>query len=86
MSRLRGRLSLLRPAFRCSERVRAALDDGVFHPTLLDEETAGCSHCEFAHVCDVRHHHRQARLEGLGDAPAYGPAKKLPVNLLGVKP
>ena len=54
--------------------IKTALDAGVFHPTLLDEDTAGCSHCDFAHVCDVRHHHRQARRGDLGDAPAYVPA------------
>ncbi|WP_153952706.1 PD-(D/E)XK nuclease family protein [Halosegnis longus] len=54
--------------------IREALTAGVFHPTLLEADTAGCSHCDFAHVCDVRHHHRQARRDGVGDAPAYMPA------------
>lgn len=37
----------------------AGIEDGAFHPTVLDEDTAGCRHCDFSDVCDVRYHARR---------------------------
>lgn len=53
----------------------AGIADGHFQPTLLEPGEAGCRHCDYAQVCDVRHHHRQETIETI-DAkgiPAYVP-------------
>ncbi|WP_232685671.1 PD-(D/E)XK nuclease family protein [Halobacterium zhouii] len=57
-----------------------SLTSGVFHPTLLDADTANCEHCEYAHVCDVRHHHRHDRLDEHGREAAYIPAYAQPTE------
>jgi ATP-dependent helicase/nuclease subunit B len=36
-----------------------ALSAGRFQPTLLDADAAGCRHCGYRDVCDVRHHRRR---------------------------
>jgi hypothetical protein len=63
------------------KQISAAIDDGVFHPTILDESTAGCKHCDFSHVCGIQHHRREERVEALShtgtdrrDPHAYIPA------------
>lgn len=50
-----------------------SIEQGIFHPTLLDAETANCEYCEYAHVCDVRHHQREDRLSDHGTDAAYVP-------------
>jgi len=37
----------------------AGLEHGAFQPTVLDADTAGCRHCDFSDVCDVRYHARR---------------------------
>ncbi|WP_254821944.1 PD-(D/E)XK nuclease family protein [Haloglomus halophilum] len=55
------------------QTIGAALAEGIYHPTLLAADDAGCEHCDFAHVCDVRHHRRAERLEQHGLETAYVP-------------
>ena len=43
--------------------VTASVAGGRFHPTLLGPDEAGCDHCAYAHVCDVRHHRRRDVIE-----------------------
>ena len=49
-------------------RIAAAVEAGAFEPTVLAESHAGCEHCSFRAVCDVRHHHRQSIIENLDGA------------------
>lgn len=49
------------------------LEDGVFHPTLLEADDANCEHCDYAQMCAVRHHHRHDRLTNHGRDAAYVP-------------
>jgi ATP-dependent helicase/nuclease subunit B len=53
----------------------AGLENGAFQPTVLDEDTAGCRHCDFSDVCDVRYHARRdviAAMDADSD-PGYVP-------------
>ena len=56
-------------------RISAAVDDGSFHPTVLDPDTAGCEYCPYRDACDVRHHRRHAVHQQLTDTntPHYAP-------------
>lgn len=47
--------------------VTASVAGGRFHPTLLGPDEAGCDHCAYAHVCDVRHHRRRDVIEWVED-------------------
>jgi ATP-dependent helicase/nuclease subunit B len=49
------------------------LEDGVFHPTLLEADDANCEYCDYAQMCAVRHHHRHDRLSNHGRDAAYVP-------------
>jgi ATP-dependent helicase/nuclease subunit B len=52
-------------------RLAADLTAGRFHPTVLDPGDAGCRHCGYRDVCDVRSHRRRdviAHLDADGDA------------------
>ncbi|WP_435075270.1 PD-(D/E)XK nuclease family protein [Halorubrum sp. HHNYT27] len=53
----------------------AGIAGGHFQPTLLEPGDAGCRHCDYAHVCDVRHHHRQTTIETIDTEgiPTYVP-------------
>ncbi len=53
----------------------SGIEGGDFRPTVLDEETAGCRHCEFSDVCDVRYHMRREAISELDerDGPGYVP-------------
>ena len=55
--------------------ITAAINAGRFQPTIVDAEAAGCRYCEYADVCDVRHHQRTDTAEALAaaDEPAYVP-------------
>ncbi|GAB6878141.1 hypothetical protein JCM17823_04150 [Halorubrum gandharaense] len=57
------------------DRIATAVDDGSFHPTVLDPGTAGCEYCSYRDACDVRHHRRHAIHGALTDAniPQYAP-------------
>lgn len=48
---------------------------GSFHPTILDPADAGCRHCGYSHVCDVRSHRRFETMDHLqaAERPAYVP-------------
>lgn len=57
-------------------QIASAVDDGSFHPTVLDPSEAGCEYCAYRDACDVRHHRRheirrQLDRDGI---PAYIPA------------
>jgi ATP-dependent helicase/nuclease subunit B len=56
-------------------RIATAVDDGSFHPTVLDPDTAGCEYCPYRDACDVRHHRRHAVHQHLTDTntPHYAP-------------
>ncbi|WP_331232425.1 PD-(D/E)XK nuclease family protein [Natronorarus salvus] len=43
--------------------IAAAIGDGVFHTTIVDEQTAGCRYCDFSEICDVRPHRRRDVVE-----------------------
>ncbi|WP_144927902.1 PD-(D/E)XK nuclease family protein [Halorubrum salsamenti] len=53
----------------------AGIAGGQFQPTLLEPADAGCRHCDYAQVCDVRHHQRQETIETIDTEgiPAYVP-------------
>lgn len=57
------------------DRISTAVDDGSFHPTVLDPDTAGCEYCPYRDACDVRHHRRHAVHQHLTDTntPHYAP-------------
>ncbi|MFO8115062.1 MAG: PD-(D/E)XK nuclease family protein [Halorubrum sp.] len=57
------------------DRISTAVDDGSFHPTVLDPGTAGCEYCPYRDACDVRHHRRHAVHQHLTDTntPHYAP-------------
>lgn len=56
-------------------RIEAGVEGGAFHPTVLDARTAGCRHCNFSDVCDVRYHMRRTVAEAVAgdDRPGYVP-------------
>jgi ATP-dependent helicase/nuclease subunit B len=43
------------------------IEQGRFHPTVLDPSDAGCRYCDYAHVCDVRSHQRQETIQHIDD-------------------
>lgn len=55
--------------------IAEGIEQGVFEPTVLDEQTAGCRHCAFSDVCDVRYHARRDVIASIDDAdePGYVP-------------
>jgi ATP-dependent helicase/nuclease subunit B len=55
--------------------VTAGIEGGAFQPTLLDEDTAGCRHCDYSDVCDVRYHRRRdvASAMSSDERPGYVP-------------
>ena len=57
------------------DRISTAVENGSFHPTVLDPDTAGCEYCSYRDACDVRHHRRHAIHDNLTDAntPQYAP-------------
>jgi ATP-dependent helicase/nuclease subunit B len=51
--------------------VAGGIAAGRFHPTVLDPRDAGCSYCDYRHVCDVRHHLRHELIDSIqGDTAA----------------
>lgn len=48
---------------------------GAFQPSVLSEDTAGCRHCAFSDVCDVRYHMRREVVTAMDgeDRPGYAP-------------
>ncbi len=65
------------------DRLTSGIDAGAFQPAFIGAEDAGCRHCDFAEVCDVRHHRRHEVIEavdGNGD-PAFVPPKSRPGEL-----
>jgi ATP-dependent helicase/nuclease subunit B len=66
------------------------VEDGRFHPTVLDPSDAGCRYCDYAHVCDVRSHQRREIIETIDDSQisAYVPpmARDIdPEDIVGVE-
>jgi ATP-dependent helicase/nuclease subunit B len=57
------------------DAVTAGVEGGAFQPTVLDESTAGCRHCDYRAVCDVRHHRRRDVAAAMtdDDRPGYVP-------------
>jgi len=55
----------------------SGIEEGQFHPTVLDPSDAGCRYCDYAHVCDVRSHQRKEVIETIDDTgeSAYVPLK-----------
>lgn len=53
----------------------AGLERGAFQPTVLDADTAGCRHCDFSDVCDVRYHARRDAIGAMDSDsdPGYVP-------------
>jgi ATP-dependent helicase/nuclease subunit B len=49
--------------------------DGRYHPTVLDPDDAGCRHCGYSDVCDVRPHRRRDIIDRIdaGAGPVYVP-------------
>jgi ATP-dependent helicase/nuclease subunit B len=57
------------------QRIGTAVDgieSGAFQPTVLDEGTAGCRHCAFSDVCDVRYHKRRDTIATMDDDDQAG--------------
>lgn len=40
-------------------QIATGVESGVFEPALIDPGKAGCRHCEYRDVCDVRSHRRR---------------------------
>jgi len=64
-------------------RIEGAIDGiraGAFQPAVVGADDAGCHHCDYADVCDVRHHRRFDAIEAIDEAdhPAYVPAAARP--------
>lgn len=57
------------------DRISTAVENGSFHPTVLDPQTAGCKYCPYRDACDVRHHRRHAIHQTLTEenTPQYAP-------------
>lgn len=55
--------------------IHDSIGEGRFHPTVLEPSDAGCRHCEYATVCDVRSHQRRETIERIdaSDDSAYVP-------------
>jgi len=49
-------------------RLADGIAEGRFQPTLVDAGTAGCRYCDYAAVCDVRHHRRRDVVDWIDDA------------------
>jgi ATP-dependent helicase/nuclease subunit B len=56
-------------------RLAGALSAGRFQPTLLDADDAGCRHCGYRDVCDVRHHRRRDVLAAVDAGAVAGPGE-----------
>lgn len=52
-------------------QIATAVEGGAFEPTLLPASQAGCDHCSFRAVCDVRHHHRRDTISRLDWSEHY---------------
>lgn len=48
------------------------LEHGAFQPTVLDADTAGCRHCDFRDICDVRYHKRRDVIATIDDESESG--------------
>ena len=58
------------------ERAVDGIESGAFHPAVVGADTAGCHHCDYAAVCDVRHHRRFDTIDAIDrdGHPGYVPA------------
>lgn len=68
--------------------IASAVEDGRFHPTVLDPDDAGCRYCDYADVCDVRPHQRRDVVDAIDATDtAYVPpkARGLTVDDVGVE-
>ncbi len=52
-------------------RIRTAIENGAFQPTLLSKNLAKCENCTFRHSCDVRHHHQRDTIDELDAREHY---------------
>lgn len=71
-------------------RLATAIEDGAYHPTILDPNQAGCRYCGYSDVCDVRPHRRREVIDVIddGDVTAYVPLSardEEPTELLEVE-
>lgn len=59
------------------ETIAHGVEGGIYHPTLIDPSKAGCRHCDYREVCDVRSHRRRDVIHELDtnkpDIPVYVP-------------
>lgn len=59
------------------EEITDGAEGGVYHPALIDPGKAGCHHCDYREVCDVRSHRRRDVIHELdtnqSDIPVYVP-------------
>jgi ATP-dependent helicase/nuclease subunit B len=55
------------------QQIHDGITEGAFHPSVLGADEAGCKHCDYHDVCDVRHHGRYDVIEHIDatDATAY---------------
>lgn len=55
------------------DNLRTGIESGAFQPAVVGADDAGCHNCEFARICDVRHHRRFEVIDALDrtDHPAY---------------
>lgn len=62
------------------------IEEGRFHPTVLDPDDAGCEYCDYRSVCDVRSHHRQEVIDRVADGreTAYVPPLARDTDLVDV--
>lgn len=66
------------------EQLTDGIESGAFQPTFIGAEAAGCRNCDYAAVCDVRHHRRFEVIAALddGDHPAFVPPGSRPGELV----
>ena len=52
------------------------IESGAFQPAVVGSDAAGCHNCDYATVCDVRHHRRFEAIESIDEDghPVYVPA------------
>ncbi len=57
------------------EQISIAINEGSFHPTVLDPSKAGCEYCDYREMCDVRSHQRHEISNAIDrdEIPTYVP-------------
>ena len=55
------------------DTITTGIEQGWYHPTILEASDAGCSYCPYNDVCDVRHHDRHETVADIQAADGSEP-------------